>query len=73
VVVIDVDPAGPARLARVRAGHIILEINRRRVTTAAEFMAAVAALKQGEVAALLVFDQLSDQRVIATIITDPPS
>jgi len=40
---------------------------------ATEFMAAVAALKQGEVAALLVFDQLSDQRVIATIITDPPS
>jgi serine protease Do len=73
VLVIDVDPAGPARLARVRAGHIILEINRRRVTTAAEFLAAVAALKQGEVAALLVFDQLSDQRVIAAIITDPPS
>ncbi len=73
VLVIDVDPAGPARLARVRAGHIILEINRKRVTTAAEFMAAVASLKQGEVAALLVFDQLSDQRVIAAIITDPPS
>ena len=76
VLVIDVDPAGPARLARVRAGHIILEINRRRLTTAAEFLAAVASLKQGEVAALLVFDQLSDQpgqRVIVAIITDPPS
>ena len=35
VIVFDVDPAGPARLARIRAGHIVLEINRRRVTTAA--------------------------------------
>jgi serine protease Do len=73
VLVIDVDPAGPARLARVRAGHIILEINRRRTTTAAEFLAAVGSLKPGDVAAVLLFDQLSDQRVIAAIITDPPS
>jgi serine protease Do len=73
VLVIDVDPAGPARLARVRAGHIILEINRRRTTTAAEFLAAVGSLKPGDVAAVLLFDQLSDQRIIAAIITDPPS
>jgi serine protease Do len=74
VLVIDVDPAGPARLARVRAGHVIQEINRRRVTTAAEFMAALASLKPGDVAAVLLFDQLSDnQRVIVAIITDPPS
>jgi serine protease Do len=73
VIVIDVDPAGPARLARVRVGHIVLEVNRRRVSNAAEFLAAVASLKQGDVAALLLFDQLSDRRVIAAIITDPPS
>jgi serine protease Do len=73
VIVIDVDPAGPARLARVRVGHVVLEVNRRRVSNAAEFLTAVAALRQGDVAALLLFDQLSDQRLIAAIITDPPS
>ncbi len=73
VQVVDVDPAGPARLARVRTGHIVLEVNRRRVTSAAEFLAVVASLKPGQVAALLLYDQLSDQRIIAAILTDPPS
>lgn len=73
VQVVDVDPAGPARLARVRAGHIVLEINRRRVSSASEFLAIVAALRPGQVAAVLLYDQLSDQRVIAAILTDPPS
>jgi hypothetical protein len=43
------------------------------VTTAAEYLAAVAALKPGEVVAILIYDQLSDQRVIAAIVPDPPS
>jgi serine protease Do len=73
VLVVDVDPAGPARLARVRAGHIVLEVNRRRVRTASEFLTVIASLKPGEVAAILLFDQLTDQRVLAAIITDPPS
>src|SRR4029453_18951519 len=40
VVVVDVDPAGPARLARLRPGHLILEFNRRPVTSAAAFQRA---------------------------------
>ena len=73
VIVFDVDPAGPARLARIRAGHIVLEINRRRVTTAAEFLALVNALKPGEAAAVLLYDKFSGQRLITTIVADPAS
>ena len=73
VLVSDVDPAGPARLARVRAGFVVLEVNRRRVTTAAEFQTVVASLKPGDVAAILLFDPLSDQRIITAIVIDPPS
>jgi len=70
VVVMDVDPAGPARLARLRPGHLVLEINRRPVTTAAAFHVAVAALKPGEPAAVLVYDQLIDQRIVVAIVPD---
>jgi serine protease Do len=73
VIVVDVDPAGPARLARLRTGHIVLEINRRRVGSQAEFLTIVASLKPGEVAALLVYDKISDQRLITAIVVDPPS
>src|SRR4029079_2470506 len=70
VLVMDVDPAGPARLARIRAGHVVLEVNRKRVTTAAEFQAIVNALKPGDVAAVLVYDKISDQRVITAIVSE---
>ena len=73
VLVMDVDPAGPARLARIRAGHVVLELNRRRVTSRDEFLAIVRALKPGDVAAVLVYDKISDQRLITAIIADPPS
>ena len=67
---VDVDPAGPGRLARMRPGLIILEINRRPITSAWAYQAIVSALKPGEVAALLVYDQLIDQRLLIAITTD---
>ncbi|HEX5217862.1 MAG TPA: trypsin-like peptidase domain-containing protein [Vicinamibacterales bacterium] len=70
VLVSDVDPAGPARLAQVRTNHVILEINRQRITTVAAFRAAVAALKPGEAAAVLIYERNPSQRIIATIIPD---
>lgn len=70
VVVADVDSAGPARLARIRTGHVILELNRRRISSAAEFRAAVDALRPGEVAAVLLFDQIGDQRLLTAIVPD---
>jgi serine protease Do len=73
VYVSEVDPAGPARLARVRTGHVILEINRRRLTGVADYRAALAALRPQSVVALLIYDQSSDQRVLVTIVPDPSS
>lgn len=70
VMVVDVDAAGPGRLARLRPGHVILEFNRRPVPTASMFQTMVSALKPGEVAALLVFDQLLDQRILVAIAAD---
>jgi len=70
VLVSDVDPAGPARLARVRTNQVILEVNRQRITTVAAFRAAVAALKPGEAAAVLIYERNPSQRIIATIIPD---
>ena len=60
VVVVDVDPAGPARLARLRPGQLILEINRRPVDVGRGVSDARSpALKPGDVAVLLVFDPVA--------------
>ena len=70
VLVVDVDSAGPARLARLRAGHVVLEINRHRVASVAEYQEVVSALTPGATVAVMIYDQLTDQRVIATINPD---
>jgi serine protease Do len=70
VIIMEVDPAGPARLARIRAGQVLLEINRHRVTSLAEYRAIVAALRPGETVGLLVYDQSIDQRTIYAIVVD---
>jgi S1-C subfamily serine protease len=71
VLVTEVDPAGPARLAQVRGNQVILEINRRPVRSVAEYRAVVAALRPGEVAALLVYDKTTQQRAICAVELDP--
>jgi serine protease Do len=70
VLIVDIDSAGPARLARLRAGHVLLEINRRRVGSVAEFQDVVASLTPGATVAVMIYDQLADQRVIAIINPD---
>jgi serine protease Do len=70
VLIVDVDSAGPARLARLRAGHVLLEINRRRVASVEEFHEILSSLPPGATVAVMIYDQLSDQRVIATINPD---
>ena len=71
VLITDVDPAGPARLARIHPGHVLLEINRHRVASANEFRTIVSALHPGESAALLIYDRLADQRALYAIPLDP--
>ena len=71
VLITDVDPAGPARLARIHPGHVLLEINRHRIASVSEFRTIVSSLRPGESAALLVYDRLADQRALYAIPLDP--
>jgi serine protease Do len=70
VLVSDIDPAGPARFAQIRTNQVVLEVNRRRVGSVGEFRAAVASLRAGETAALLLYDRNSRQRTIVTVVPD---
>jgi serine protease Do len=69
-VVVEVDPAGPARLARVRAGQVVLEVNRKPASSKAAFEAAVAAVPPGVTVVLLVYDPLTDLRQLVSIVPD---
>jgi serine protease Do len=70
VAVVDVDPAGPARLVRLRPGQVVLELNRRPTPNAAAFHAALAGLPESTAAALLVYDPIADQRVLIAVEPD---
>jgi serine protease Do len=54
LVVVDVDPEGPAARAGVREGDVILEVNRDRVKTPADVAKALGRLKDGDMALLRV-------------------
>ena len=73
VLVAEVDPAGPSRLAQLRINHVITEINRRPISSLEEYRAVVSALSPGDAVALLVFDRATSQRIICTVIADPIS
>jgi serine protease Do len=73
VVITSVDPAGPSRVTPIKAGQVLLEINRQRVTSVAQYRAIVAALRPGTAVAVLIYDPASRQRVIQSITTDPSS
>ena len=70
VILADVDPAGPAQVAGLRKGFIVVELNRRRTATAAAFMAAEAALRPGDAAAVLFYDPVLREYRIATVVID---
>jgi serine protease Do len=72
VLISDVDPTGPARLAQIRTNHVVLEINRRRIGSVQEYLSAVAALQPGQAAVLLLYDRTPPgQRVLAVVTPDP--
>lgn len=71
VLVSDVDPTGPARLALVRTNQIILEVNRRRVTTVQDYLSALGTLESGQAAVLLLYDRTPPgQRLLAVVTPD---
>jgi hypothetical protein len=47
-----------------------MEVNRRAVTTADAFTAATANLRAGEPVALMLYDPITDQRLIVTIVVE---
>ncbi len=71
VMIVDVDSAGPAHQARVRRGQVVIELNRQRVGSAAEFLRVVSVLAPGAAVAVYVFDPLTDQRAIHSVVIDP--
>lgn len=73
VLVTEVDPAGPARLAQLRVNHVIMEVNRHPVRSVADYQALISRLDPGEAAALLVYDRTTSQRIICTVVADSES
>ena len=53
-VVIDIDPAGPAADAGLRAGDVVVKLNDKAIGSARELSKAVKSLKQGELLRVLV-------------------
>jgi serine protease Do len=70
VVVVEVDPAGPARLARIRTGQLILEVNRTPTPTADRFEAVLASVRPGLAVVVLVYDPIADKRALVAIAPD---
>ncbi|HEX6322883.1 MAG TPA: trypsin-like peptidase domain-containing protein [Vicinamibacterales bacterium] len=67
VLVTRIVPASIAEVARVRRGMVILEINRRRIASVADYERAIARARAGDVLALYVYDPLAEERSILTV------
>lgn len=70
VLIAEIDPAGPAKQAQLKTNQVIVELNRRRISSVRDYRAAVAELSRNEVAALLVYDRNSRQHSIVTVTPD---
>lgn len=68
VMITDLDATGAGREAKLRRGQIVMEINRRPVTTPEAFAQATSRFRAGDAVALLVYDPLSDQRLIVLLV-----
>ncbi len=69
VVIRTVDQAGPA-YAVLRRGLVIMEINRREITSLAAYDRLVAAAKPGDVVAIYFYDPSLGQRTLVTVTVE---
>jgi serine protease Do len=72
VLIARVDPLGPAFDADLERGQIILEVNRRGVSSAREFEQLTAAVRPGDVLALYLYLPDQEQRALRTVRIDAP-
>jgi S1-C subfamily serine protease len=61
------DATGAGREARLRRGQIIMEVNRRATATPDAFAAVNGTLRPGAMAAVFVYDPITDQRLIVSV------
>jgi serine protease Do len=67
VLITDLDATGAGREARLRRGQIIMEVNRRATATPDAFAAVNGTLRPGAMAAVFVYDPITDQRLIVSV------
>jgi len=70
VVVVRIDPAGPAFVPAMRRGFVIMEINRQPVRSVAEFERIVAAARTGDALAFYGYDPSVGQKEIVMATMD---
>jgi len=70
VVVVRVDPAGPAFLPPLRRGFVIMEINRQPVRSVADYTRVVAAARTGDSLAFYGYDPSVGQKAIVMATVD---
>jgi serine protease Do len=67
-----VEPLSAADESEIRRGTVLLEINRKPVTSLAEFRRLTSALEQGDVLALYLYAPDAGQRQLKTVHVDLP-
>jgi len=67
VLITDLDATGAGREARLRRGQVIMEINRHATATPDAFAAVNGTLRPGAIAAVFVYDPVTDQRLIVSV------
>lgn len=67
VMISRVEPLSPAFDADLERGQVVLEVNRRKIASAAEFRRILAAARDGEVLTLYVYLPALDQRILRTV------
>jgi serine protease Do len=70
VIVSRVEPGGDAFAARLRRGFVIIEINRQKVRSVADYDRIVSAARTGDVLTFFYYDPSQEHRAVVSITVD---